>query len=279
MPKAHKPSRSNNMPDLHSLASRLYYTNRRAYTKREGNVAYLDATPLQRPMSMPASQRILAAVVVAAAIILGFLFVNATVLSSIREAAQVESAITNNLNRQASIETVPVMTELVTLSDDEIRNKFTDSGFAIYEDIQISDSDDMVLYKLPDDMSVDAAAALFSRGISSLTAPQATELLNGSWYFSSERSGTTSMVVRYADFSTGDPHAAVATALEKEGFDPTAISESGVDDSGNTYNMGVVEVDGKAYTWKISALPLSEMYAINNMPEDACYVGIRLTAQ
>ena len=87
------------------------------------------------------------------------------------------------------------------------------------------------------------------------------------------------MVVRYADFSTDDPQVAVQKAVEREGFDTGSISESGVDESGNTYNMGVVEVGKKAYTWKVSALPLDDMYSINNMPTDACYVGVRLTAQ
>ena len=68
-------------------------------------------------------------------------------------------------------------------------------------------------------------------------------------------------------------------ALEAEGFDPESVAESGVDDSGNTYSMGTVDVDGVLCSWKISALKLDEIYSISSAPEEACYVGVRLTVQ
>lgn len=267
------------MPDLHSLVDRLYYTNRRDYTVKKGNVAYLDASPLKRSLSMPAGQRVVAIIIVAAAIILGVLFVNNTVLASIREAEAAEKAITDNLARQASIDTVPIMSDLVKLDDDEIRAAFANAGYTIFDASALNTSVDMALYKLPADMTTDEAAGMLSKGVNSLTAAEATKLLNGSWYFATERSGGTSMVVRYADFATADPQVAVVHALEKQGIDSSTISESGVDDSGNTFSMGTAEIGKKAYTWKISALPLGDMYSINKMPEGACYVGVRFTAQ
>ena len=267
------------MPDLHSLTDRLYYANRREYTDRKGNVDYLDGTPLRRPFAMPAAQRVVAAIIVIVAIALGALFVNNTVLSSMREEEAATKAIADNLARQASFDTIPHMTDLVGLDDDEIRNTFKSAGYTIYDASALSNSEDMILYKLASDITPDEAAAMLAQGVNALTPVQATKLLNGSWYFAAERSGATSLVTRYADFSTADPKTAVSRAVEKQGFDPQTISESGVDESGNTYSMGVVEVDKKAYTWKISALPLSDMYSIKKMPEDACYVGIRVTAQ
>lgn len=267
------------MPDLHSLTERLYYTNRRRYTVKNGNVAYLDGTPLRRPISIPAGQRVLAIVIVIAAIVLGGMFFNATVLSSIREAEVAKQAVSDNLARQASIDTIPIMTDVVALDDNEIRKKFTNDGYTVFDASSLANSDDMVLYKLPSDVSVQDASVMLSKGVNGLTAADATKLLNGSWYFASERSGGTSMVVRFADFATANPQEAVMKAINKEGFDATKISESGVDESGNTYSMGVVEVDKKAYTWKVSALPISEMYSTKNLPEDACYVGVRLTLQ
>ena len=86
------------------------------------------------------------------------------------------------------------------------------------------------------------------------------------------------MVVRYADFSTADPQVAVQNALTKQGFNPESITESGVDDSGNTFSLGSIDVDGTMCTWKISALPLKDMYSISGLPEDACYIGVRVTA-
>lgn len=267
------------MPDMHSIFDRLYYRNRREYTAKEGNVAYLDGSPLRRPIMMRGAQRVTAGVIVIIAIIIGIVFLNMTVFASMRDAAATEQAISDNLARQASIETIPQMVDLMTLSDEEITKQFEKSGLTIIDVTSTKEDDEMTLYKVPSDMNADEATALYALGLTTLTAPQATQLLNGSWSFTADRAGVTSMVVRYADFSTGDPAVAVTNAIAKEGFDPTTISESGVDDSGNTYSMGVVEKDDKAYTWKVSALLLSEMYAIAGVPEDSCYVGVRLTAQ
>ena len=267
------------MPDLHSLADRLYYANRRAYTKRQGNIDYLDASPLRRSMSIPAKQRTFAIVIAIVAIAIGAMFINATVLTSMRETAAAEQAIEEGLSRQASIDTIPTMIDLAKMSDDQIRSAFADVGYTLYDASDTSSTDNMILYKLAADMPLDEAQALFAKGINALSAPEAIRLFNGSWYFTTERTGATSMVVRYADFTTADPATCVEAAIEKQGYDPTTISESGVDDSGNTYSMGVVEADDKAYTWKISALPFSDMYSIRNMPEQSCYVGIRITEQ
>lgn len=265
------------MANTHSLIDHIYYENRKDYTYVQGEVAYLDPAPLRRPFAMPRYQRIIALVIVAAAIIIGFIFINNTILASIRETEAAEQAVTENLARQASIETAPQMSQLILLSDDEIRAKFQEAGFTVYDASDSEDPTNMVLYKLPSDMAVEDAALLYAQGVSSLSAPQASKLLVGSWYFNSDRSGSTSMVVRYADFSTGDPQVAVQNALAKQGFNPESITESGVDDSGNTFNLGSYDADGTMCSWKISALPLKEMYSVSGLPEDACYVGVRIT--
>jgi len=78
---------------------------------------------------------------------------------------------------------------------------------------------------------------------------------------------------------TGD-NPLTAAAIAAEGFDPATIAEDGmgVDEVGNTFKQGTVDVDGTAYTWKVSALPLSEMYDISGLPETAVYVGVRLSS-
>ena len=259
-----------------SLIDRLYYANRREYDHTEGNIAYLDGSPLRRPFSMPRMQKLIALVIIAVAIIIGVVFVNSTVLASLRENAQAEEIIAENLKRQPSISTIPGMSTAINMSNDSIREALS-AGNTMYDASDPEDPDTMVLYRLPEDVSLDEAAQLYAKGVSNLSGVQASKLLVGSWYFSADRNGGTSMVVRYADFETGDPQKAVQRALEKQGFDPESISESGVDDSGNTFSMGTLDADGTQCTWKISALPLSDMYDIPGLPEDACYVGIRLT--
>lgn len=267
------------MANKFSLGDMLHYTNRRTYSDTKGDIAYLDGAPLRRPFSMPAGQRFLAFIIVAVAIVLGFLFINSTVISALRETAQAAQAIENNLARQASIETIPNMADLINRNDKGVKKAFKKAGYTVFDASSESDSEDMTLYKLPADVTLDEASVLYAKGISNLNAVQATKLLVGSWQFVAERSVGTSMVVRYADFTTGDPLVAVQNALQKTGFDPESVTDSGVDDSGNTYSTGTLQADDATCVWRISAIPLDEIYDINNMPEEACYIGVRVTRQ
>ena len=53
------------MADLQSLVDHIHYENRREYTHVEGDVAYLDGSPLRRPFNMPKSQRVIAIIIIA----------------------------------------------------------------------------------------------------------------------------------------------------------------------------------------------------------------------
>lgn len=267
------------MPDMHSLVDRIHYDGERDYTNVRGNVAYLDGTPLVRPADMPRTQRVIALVIVIAAVVIGVVMVNNLVISRWRDAADAEQAIADNLAREASIDTVPDMTALVGLDNEAIRAAFAEKGYTVYDATAADDSNDLVLYKIPSDMSLGDAAVLYQQGVGSLDAERASRLLNGSWYFAADRINGTSMVVRYADFSTGDPQVAVQNAITAEGLGKAAVTETGVDESGNTYSSGTVEAGDVACIWKVSALPLDEMYSISGLPTDACYVGIRVTVQ
>ena len=66
------------MAKPHSLVDHIYYENRKDYTHVEGDIAYLDAAPLRRPFEMPRAQRIIALVIIIAAVVLGLLFLNNT---------------------------------------------------------------------------------------------------------------------------------------------------------------------------------------------------------
>ncbi|MBQ9003565.1 MAG: teichoic acid transporter [Eggerthellaceae bacterium] len=267
------------MQDLHSFVDRIHYDGQREYTNRRGNIAYLDGTPLTRPASMPRTQRVIAIVIIGVAILIGLVMVNNFIIAPMRDAAKTEQTIADNLARESSIKTIPDMASLVGLDNESIKATFADAGYQIYDASSANESNEMVLYKIPGDMSIGDATVLYQQGIGALNAEQASRLLNGSWYFAVDRINGTSMVVRYADFSTGDPQVAVQNAIEKEGLSTATMTESGVDDSGNTYSMGTIDVSGTPCTWKVSALSLGDMYSISGLPTNACYVGVRLTVQ
>jgi hypothetical protein len=228
---------------------------------------------------MPMAQRIIAIIIVIIAIAIGGYLVNKFVISKWQEATAAEQAVISNLAREASIETIPIVSGLINLDNEDIIATFEKSGYTLYDASTPDEWGSMALYKLPSDMTESEASPLLLQGIGSLEAQDASRFLEGSWYYAADRVGGTSMVVRYVDFSTGDPQIAVQNAVNKEGFDMSSTTDSGVDESGNTFTSGTLDADGTACTWKVSALPLNEIYSISGLPKDACYVGVRVTAQ
>lgn len=264
------------MPDLEFFADRLHYDGHREYTKAEGDVNYLDGTPLKRPIKMPLGQRAVAIIIVIVGIIIGLMLVNNLVIQRWQQNAAAEQAIIDNLAREASAESVPNMASLVHLANEDIKATFDAAGYQYFDMSESDESNDMVLYKMPSDVPVAEGADLYRSGVGTLTGEEASRLLTGGWYFAVDRAGGTSMVVRYVDFTTGDPKVAVQNAVNKQGFDAASITESGVDESDNTFSTGTVTADEQSCIWRVSALPLAEIYSISGLPEDACYVGVRI---
>jgi len=265
------------MDFANTVLGRIFRDGHRDYTLRKGNVTYLDGRALARPSSLPGIQRIFALVVVIAAIVIGYIFMNETVFAQARQAALSQQSVTENLARVGSIESTPNMASLIHLSDDEIKASFEESGFNTVDITSNTETGNFTVYRLPEDVSVEDGALLVSKGIDNLNVSQATLLLNGAWYFQSDRIDTLSMVVRYADFTSGDEQIAIQKALEHQGFDPASVTDFGRDEAGNYFETGTVTVDDVECSWRISALPLEDMYSISGLPENAIYVGVRVT--
>ena len=248
------------------------------YTVEQGNIRYMDGSRLARPIAMPRSQQIIAGVFVVVAIIIGFRLASNVIgaVSSANEESQ--ASVEENLSRSVTYD-LPVLTQLVDMDDQTILDTFAAAGYTVYN--QTPDgSSGLDLVKLPADVSVTDAAAMYAKGVSSLSASNAALLLNGSWSLSVDRSDGLSFVVRYADFSSSSLEAAIQSAIAAEGFDTTTISSNGIDtdEVGNTFEAGTVDINGTTYTWRVSATALSDKYDIKGLPDTAAYVGIRLTA-
>ena len=267
------------MQNPKSFVERIYYDGTREYTKRQGEIVYLDGSRLARPADMPRTQRLIALVIIIVAIGVGLFMVDHFVFSKWRESADAEKTVAANLAREGSLETIPQVASFINLDNDAIKATLDTAGYTMYDASNSNNATDLLLYRIPSDIQASEAASLFMKGVNSLDAVEASKLLNGSWSFEADRVGGTSMVVRYADFGTSDPQVAVQKAFENQGFDSASVSDSGIDESGNTFMMGTVDAGGKPCSWKISGLPLDEIYSISGLPTDACYVGIRVTAQ
>lgn len=248
------------------------------YTVEQGNIRYMDGSRLLRPISMPRSQQIIAGVLVLVAVIVG-VRLGANVIDSVSTAnEQSQASVEENLSRAVTYD-LPVLTQLVDLDDQTILDTFAAAGYTVYNQTPDGASG-LDLVKLPADVSVTDAAAMYAKGVSSLTASNAALLLNGSWTLDIDRSDGLSFVMKYADFSSSSLEAAIQSAIAAEGFDTTSVSGNGIDtdEVGNKFESGTVDIDDTTYTWRVSATALSDKYDIKGLPESAAYVGIRLTA-
>lgn len=260
----------------------LFDSHRNDYVDNDGPVRYLDGSGLDRPLDMPRKQiAVMAAFVLVAAVIGGFLVFN--VLDAVQgSAARSKASVEENLSRDVSYD-LPNLASLAALGDDDIKQNFADAGFTTYDNSKEGEYPEggFELIKLPSDVPLDDAAVLYAQGVSNLTAADAALLLNGSWTITVDRENSLDLRLRYADFSSGSVDAAIQHAMDAEGFDAATVPEedgSGVDESGNTFKTGTLDVDGTTYTWRVSAIALSSVFDISGLPESAVYVGIHLTA-
>lgn len=248
------------------------------YSVEQGNIRYMDGSRLSRPITMPRGQQIVAAVFVVIAVFIGFRLASDAIGAVSASNEQNQASVEENLSRAVTYD-LPVLTQLVDLDDQTILDTFTNAGYTIYNQTT-EGTGGLDLVKLPADVTVADAAAMYAKGVSSLSASNAALLLNGCWSLSIDRNDGLNFSVKYADFSASTLEAAIESAIVSEGFDQTNLSSNGVDtdEVGNKFQSGTVDIDGTTYTWRVSATALSDKYDIKGLPDTAAYVGIRLTA-
>lgn len=251
----------------------------RAYDNRHGEVRYLSQKGLDKQLTMPKIHVYIMLVMVAIAVVVGvWLYTN--FFNQVDGAiARTEQATQANLTREVSYD-FPLLSHLVVFNDADMQQSFKDSGLTTYA---LSDEGDVTgfsIAKLPADVTEVEAAAMYAKGVARLGASDAAKLLRGSWTLTVDHEGGTSLRLRYADFDSGSVDLALDAAIANQGFSlDTVGDDQGVDDAGNTYKAGmVIAEDGQTYTWRVSVLPLSEIYDISGLPSSAAYVGVRLSA-
>lgn len=246
---------------------------------RQGDeiVMYPDAEILTRPLDMPWKVKLGLLGAAAAAAIIGAIFLGWYFDGVVNEPKRQQESITEALSADVPYD-LPSLYSLMPLDDSGILTTLQGSGLSLYEVPAKESSAVYRLIKLPADMSAVDAGALYLAGIDNIGAAEAARLLNGSWDLQIDRSNGTNMVLHYADFKSGTVDAAVQSALATEGLTDSTIDDSGEDTAGNTYVAGTITGDAGTYSWRVSALPLSKIYSVNGLPENAVYVGIRMTS-
>jgi len=239
-------------------------------------IKYPDASKLTKATEPPVSIKKSIAPALLAAIIVAFLIVSFTVFRLIITPASNQAQINENCMRAIDYQLVK-LTDYIALDDAAIKAALAEQHFVTVDIKPASESaaSDIDLFKAPKGMSAEDATTYVDNGISNLSAIDLSRFLNGSWRFTVDRSATVTMRLRYADFSSGSIDAAIYNALKSQGWDSLLVIQSGIDDNGNTYKLGELQIGETTYVWRISSIALDEVYS-QKLVNDAYYVGIRL---
>ena len=250
---------------------------RRSRRSDDGTVIYPNVEALSRPLDMPPNVRRGTLFALIAAAVIGIIFLIWYFDGIVNEPKRQQEAITETLAQDVSYD-LPNLYSLMPLDDASIYASLEETGATLYE-MPVKEGRSLYeVIKLPAGMSVVDAGAMYLSGIDTLSAAEAARLLLGSWDLEVDRENGVNMALHYADFKSGSVDAVVQDALSTEGLTDAAIEDSGEDNAGNTYVMGTIDGDAGTYSWRVSALPLSKIYNVQGLPDDAVYVGIRMTS-
>ncbi|WP_295999686.1 teichoic acid transporter [uncultured Adlercreutzia sp.] len=245
-----------------------------------GDVRYYDGAELSRPLEMPSRVRLVMYGAMAVAALLGALFLVNYFDGIMNEPLRQQQTLQENLTREVALD-LPSLASLMPRSDEKIMAALSKKDYTLYERTPIGTDPDggFEVIKLPEGVSLEEAGAMYLQGVDKLSAPDAVKLLKGAWTLTVTRKNGTSMRLRYADFDSGTLEKAVQNAMAAEGLENATVEDSGVDDSGNTYQTGTVtDKKDRTYTWRVSVIELSEVYDISGLPNTAYFVGIRFSA-
>lgn len=264
-------------PHVRHGLSGLFHRERSQVTV--GDVRYYDGAELSRPLEMPQRVRLVMYGAMAVAAVIGALFLFNYFDSIMNEPLRQQQTLQENLTREVALD-LPSLAGLMPRSDEKIMAKLEKAGYTLYERTPVGTDPDggFEVIKLPADVSLEEAGAMYLTGVDNLSAPDAVKLLKGAWTLTVSRKAGTSMRLRYADFDSGTIEKAIQNAMAAEGLENATVDDSGVDDSGNTYQAGTVtDKKERTYNWRVSVIDLSEVYAISGLPNTAYFVGIRFS--
>jgi hypothetical protein len=240
-------------------------------------VVYPGANLPDANFTFPKNNRKLLSIFVIVACLVGaiaiFAFVETVFIAPAAESATIEEKIS-----AATPTTLPKLSSFIGLTDAEIYASLTADGNTYYEVAQTDGSLNYEVMKIPADLTLVDAAAYYAEGISNLSALHAFELLDGSWDLEIDRETGETIKIHWADFTSTDAEEAVATAATNQGFDVASATGNGVDSSGNTYIEGSFIQNSTTYSWRVSAIELSEIYSVSGLPDTSLYLGIRITS-
>lgn len=244
--------------------------------KENPNIYYMNGESLSRPMTLPPSAKIGIIVIIVVAAVLAAVAFYAYFDATTNEPAREQARMQESIDRAVTLD-LPDMLSLLELDDATIDGQLKATGATFFERSALGSGEDYEIVKLPSDVTLADAAAMYATGIGKLSPSQAATLLNGAWDLQIERSNGLDMVLHYADFKSGDERSAIANAIASEGLERGTETDSGDNDGyGNHFTKGTIMINGATYDWAVSAVSLKDVYSVAGLPDDAVYVGIRI---
>ncbi|MDO4532355.1 MAG: hypothetical protein Q4C36_01400 [Coriobacteriia bacterium] len=244
----------------------------------EGPVTYLEADSLERPLEMPLADYrkllpiLLIALVLSAAVIIAY---NMAVMGDVQKTRdQVAAAI----DRDVSLD-LPQLQDYAGKTNEAMIASLKAAGYTLHDNTNDEDRnvDGFDIFRIASDMDPEKAAQAYSQGIENLGPVDTARYLKGSWRFLVSRANGAEIRLRYADFDSANPTEAIQAAAAAQGFEDVNISDAAVDTMGNTNLSGTFKKDKVEYAYTISSCDLSQVYEIEGLPENAQFVGIRVT--
>lgn len=248
---------------------------------RPGSTHYMDAPALTHGTAMPATAKLIVAALGLLALFVASFFglraYDAVANAPTRYAESIEEA----LHVGAGLE-LPLLNSYVGSDNSSIREALASSGYttidvdALYASNEEVDANSIDLVKIPHEMDYDIALDLFQNSLRRASITDAIQYLAGSWRFTSYAAEGIDLKVKYADFQSSSIEEAIASAIANQGWSDSTFGETGVDQSGNTFQNGTIQLNDYNMNWSVSVCPLDEVYNVSGLPDNSYYVGVRL---
>lgn len=278
MPRQAKRNQDTEAPAF--LGRRAGGSGSGVYRKQNGPVTHLAAEGIERPFELPANQRPRLLIIVAIAVAISAALIVAYNLAVMNDASKTQEKVLAAIDRDVALE-LPQMKAYAGKTNEAMFESFKSDGYTIFNNSNDEDKnvDGFDVFKVASDIDPEEAASAYAEGIENLGPVDAARYLAGSWRFLVSRANNVEMRLRYADFSAESTEAAIQAALESQGFDDAKIEDLAQDTMGNTNISGTFKKDKVTYTYTVSACDLSQVYDIEGAPENAQFVGIKVTPE
>ena len=242
-------------------------------------VVYPDHKNLKSLSNKPKSLQTFTLICMIGALVIAFFGVDYVFNNASRISAQETAKNADLLARPIDLQ-LPVLTEWIWTSPDDARAYLEQSGLST---IDISTEEDLLanttydIFKVPSDLDLGVSHSILNSDLAQVQNSDLVHFLSDSWELRYNSDPNLYVATKAYNFTSPTIEEAIASSVVYQGWDAGTVEESGVDTAGNTYQRGSVSIGDTTYHWRVSAIPLEQMFKVVNLPTKVFYVGASLT--